>query len=411
MDSKDRVVNNENLSQEHYNKLWLLVEWEMQNGLNSYAIIESTEVIGHRDKDNMHTGKTIYVIRANKMVQATIVIISDDKNFLDTELKQLNRMSAVNLNKMKSLSNGHSVKRRRTTQNYSVSNDDSMTERSKSPAWSNHGDRVISPTPSSLNGHTMGLNRVIPPMTFHQQTQTDSKTTQSSNDFTEIQQQIAKIQVQQEAILDDHKNLKIVSNINNQYLVDLSEQMTNIKTLLKELTNKFLSVDKFEITQVGSTSENNFVVLEASPKNNKMNNKNDLILEDEYSNMSFQNVNNDSRGSLSLSDLQLNKSAPIILNKKNSSSSMSLNQSSTNIVLQDIVKNEWNDSNTSDEELVPIGCNKSMVPKYVMRSINWSSYKAATRKLLITLFPRNVLATHSLTGKPSPGKIKINNIQ
>ncbi|XP_045523551.1 protein insensitive-like [Pieris brassicae] len=43
-----------------------------------------------------------------------------------------------------------------------------------------------------------------------------------------------------------------------------------------------------------------------------------------------------------------------------------------------------------------------MVPKDVLANIKWESYKNATRKLLTAVFPREALATHSMSGKPSP---------
>lgn len=51
---------------------------------------------------------------------------------------------------------------------------------------------------------------------------------------------------------------------------------------------------------------------------------------------------------------------------------------------------------------VYIGANKTKVPRSVYESINWHNYSSATRKLLMALFDRTTLATHSLTGKPSP---------
>ncbi|CAH1154720.1 unnamed protein product [Phaedon cochleariae] len=53
-------------------------------------------------------------------------------------------------------------------------------------------------------------------------------------------------------------------------------------------------------------------------------------------------------------------------------------------------------------KMIQIGSSGTKIAKSTYDSINWNSYTAATRKLLITLFPRKVLATHSLTGKPSP---------
>ncbi|CAH0400958.1 unnamed protein product [Chilo suppressalis] len=53
-------------------------------------------------------------------------------------------------------------------------------------------------------------------------------------------------------------------------------------------------------------------------------------------------------------------------------------------------------------DLVPIGDGHATVPERLLKHMNWSSHTACTRKLLTAVFPREVLATHSLTGKASP---------
>ncbi|RVE45522.1 hypothetical protein evm_009861 [Chilo suppressalis] len=51
---------------------------------------------------------------------------------------------------------------------------------------------------------------------------------------------------------------------------------------------------------------------------------------------------------------------------------------------------------------VPIGDGHAEVPGRLLKHLNWTSYTACTRKLLTAVFPREVLATHTLTGKASP---------
>lgn len=97
---------------------------------------------------------------------------------------------------------------------------------------------------------------------------------------------------------------------------------------------------------------------------------------------------------------------------KRSKSGLSLNStngsSSTPIIhrsnqsLMEQVQRDWSFDASDGDEKVVIGTNKTEVPAHVLRSIKWDSYKSATRKLLITLFSRDMLATHSLTGRPSP---------
>ncbi|XP_075980383.1 uncharacterized protein LOC142979389 isoform X2 [Anticarsia gemmatalis] len=59
-------------------------------------------------------------------------------------------------------------------------------------------------------------------------------------------------------------------------------------------------------------------------------------------------------------------------------------------------------TNTDANDMVSIGYGHAKIPARIFRHINWNSYTSATRKLLTAVFSRRVLATHSLTGKPSP---------
>ncbi|XP_061379224.1 early boundary activity protein 2-like [Danaus plexippus] len=56
----------------------------------------------------------------------------------------------------------------------------------------------------------------------------------------------------------------------------------------------------------------------------------------------------------------------------------------------------------TNNDSVPIGDGNAVVPARLFRHMDWTSYTNATRKLLTAVFSRKVLATHSLTGKPSP---------
>ncbi|KAL0871338.1 hypothetical protein ABMA27_005080 [Loxostege sticticalis] len=52
--------------------------------------------------------------------------------------------------------------------------------------------------------------------------------------------------------------------------------------------------------------------------------------------------------------------------------------------------------------MVPIGDGHAYVPATLLLNMDWSSYTLVTRKLLLAVFPRSILATHSLSGKRSP---------
>ncbi|XP_050348198.1 uncharacterized protein LOC126772069 [Nymphalis io] len=53
-------------------------------------------------------------------------------------------------------------------------------------------------------------------------------------------------------------------------------------------------------------------------------------------------------------------------------------------------------------DMVSIGNGNVTVPARLMAEIDWTSHTSATRRLLQSVFPRRILATHSLTGKQSP---------
>ncbi|XP_068617837.1 uncharacterized protein [Battus philenor] len=56
----------------------------------------------------------------------------------------------------------------------------------------------------------------------------------------------------------------------------------------------------------------------------------------------------------------------------------------------------------SETDMVSIGSGNVSVPNKLLEDIDWTSYTGATRHLLQAIFPRRVLATHSLSGKQSP---------
>ncbi|XP_032592030.1 protein insensitive isoform X2 [Drosophila grimshawi] len=56
----------------------------------------------------------------------------------------------------------------------------------------------------------------------------------------------------------------------------------------------------------------------------------------------------------------------------------------------------------TDNVMVSIGPNDTRVPASIFENINWSVSSLATRKLLVAIFDREMLATHSMSGKPSP---------
>ncbi|XP_049875776.1 protein insensitive-like [Pectinophora gossypiella] len=83
------------------------------------------------------------------------------------------------------------------------------------------------------------------------------------------------------------------------------------------------------------------------------------------------------------------------------------NSSSITMATSDVSENETEERTKVKRknitiDLVSIGDGNAKVPSRLLDRLNWSSYTNVTRKLLTAVFSRNVLATHSLTGRPSP---------
>jgi hypothetical protein len=61
---------------------WLLVEVESNNELNSYALVESKDVVGQPLLETLNTGKLVIVNISGKQRRATVVMASSEqKNF------------------------------------------------------------------------------------------------------------------------------------------------------------------------------------------------------------------------------------------------------------------------------------------------------------------------------------------
>uniref|UniRef100_A0A1B0C0N8 BEN domain-containing protein n=1 Tax=Glossina palpalis gambiensis TaxID=67801 RepID=A0A1B0C0N8_9MUSC len=106
------------------------------------------------------------------------------------------------------------------------------------------------------------------------------------------------------------------------------------------------------------------------------------------------------------------------VNSKNGSTSASVNrrfgnnsllkvdpqQSSTSHANDNgyIRNNDIEQNYNADNIMVSIGPNNTRIPANIYETVNWTSASMATRKLLMTIFDRPTLATHSMTGKPSP---------
>lgn len=467
--------------------LWLLVQCERppnHGGQPYFEVIESSAVVQPKS-EQMTTGKTIEVLMGTTYVRATIFIISDDRAFLENELRQqtaiankrhhktaagsssgagsFSKHSNQNSQLNELINDGYTAikndriarkKRRLSTAMTTTTATTAERLRSPSPlAWSssNGGDH----SNHKNNGNTMTYN--IPPMTFDQQTQTDSKMLQDTNNSMNngiSVHHISSILANQEHILAEIQSIKAENRRTKEQLNNVSIEKMSMQTMLTELLQRFDRNKDSILTAIDSVCDKVTNQQQKQISNDyaaKPNETSMVVYTCSSVEKDHNAVSNESLAADQLIDLSVGNNVTIeqfdaSTMMDNSSSNMSSTQlhnlthnsdisncsmytitsSADMTILNDsakrngriaepkfgsvaeMVKHDWGSDgidNYGSNDIIIIGNNGTKVSRAILDQIKWSSHTNATRKLLSTLFSREVLASHSLTGKPSPGKI------
>jgi hypothetical protein len=301
-------------------------------------------------------------------------------------------------------------------------------------AWSGvsnnvNTERVVSPSPHLQSRKTTYERVSYHPMTYDQGTQTDPRfcgTTDVSEKIKELQRLIDM----NEQILNETKQMRNEIKMNRYLVESFTDEMGSVRKSLQSIENK---VDTFtyERPQYDSIGQEAQVLHKVEPKSlNRSEGANGngqpyYIIETaqdngENASMSLTGSNveyaveeleaDDSGRSTSRMSAYCDQASMMSnssmdgkgknFRRSHSSSNFSV-LSSTPLARSNSSSNlieEWNDM----EGDVAIGSNQTLVPVHILRSIDWKNYKTATRKLLVSLFPRSMLASRSLTGRPSP---------
>ncbi len=289
-------------------------------------------------------------------------------------------------------------------------------------AWSGvsqpgNNDRVVSPSPH--------LRKVVydhRPMTFDQGTQT-----QASED-NDMLKEIQRLIEMNDRILSEQKQMRNDFKM-NQYLVEsLTSDMSTVRKSIQAIQNKFENItfdrQPYEpISQEAQEMEKKMAPINTSNGTNNGLQPYYIIESGQEASENASNSLNGGNVEYTVEELEADDSGRSTsrisyhdqtsmmsnssvdgkgkdFRRSHSSTSFSMvsstplarSNSSTSLI------EEWNDL----EGDVAIGSFKTLVPVHVLRSIDWKNYKSATRKLLVTLFPRQILASRSLTGRPSP---------
>lgn len=396
-------------------KLWLLVE-ESYGGRNNFTIVDSEEVIGTPTKDHMHTGKTVRIRKGKITLPATIVYISDDRDFLEHELAELTNKEEHNSNR----------KRRRTNNDVQILSQQLIYPSQANWNHPNHqmtqytGDRIITPS-SAVTSRV--IQYVTPPMTFDQQTQTENKNNTNENVWG--RENFVNVLTTQNNILEVQKRCLDEALENKKLVSTLVEQIEVLKAMVVEANVKLSKLDQIQL----QLPSHNRILYDSAPNINEqqistsrviIHNDSSKQMNDDETEVIFtiaeesNHSNNNSR--MSFNDTNCSSASehgnnsirnPLTPQNHNNKSNISLSESNSNIannILADWNKDDGDFVIDVENDMVSIGNNKTQVSGHTIRQINWNSHTAATRKLLMALFPREILATHSLTGKPSPGR-------
>lgn len=328
-------------------------------------------------------------------------------------------MAEENLNLK--LRDGQLRKRRRI----SGSDRKDVDDDSSLSGWSGVSQNVNTERVMSPSAHIQQKTpRYVPPMMFDQGVQTDTRLTGESSGLNDKTQELQKLIEMNENMVAEQKLLKNEAKMSRLLVESFSDEFSamrksmqmiesKIETLLTErgqfdpIAEPAAVLSKKKILN-GSGTQPYYIIETQDGQvsgNASMNGSNLEYTVEEFENddsgrstsrMSFQDQT--SMMSNSSMDYGVAKKEPF--RRSHSSSNFSV-ASSTPLARAGSNSNlieEWTDV----EGDVMIGSNKTMVPVHILRAIDWKNYKAATRKLLITLFTRETLATRSLTGRPSP---------
>ncbi|XP_061510814.1 uncharacterized protein LOC4578401 [Anopheles gambiae] len=335
-----------------------------------------------------------------------------------------------------------------------------------------------------------------PPMTFDQQTQT----TGAASDAYGSQQQdahFARVLSYLESIMAEQKSCRMESDYNRKVMQELHEKLVDQHALLADMRKELTELHKKQQPSGKQGRSGDVMVANVVPESNgtvfsyetTSTNNNHIVVSSLKENgsqqwLKLQSVkriadvdrqqpdhttsnSNQSWASSSVAATSNNTTSTAAADDsiaKSCSESTANNttttmfvefedeivstignsspNSSSAVAVQELIRDDWNDSLQDSEaeqggggkgkrtrtsstavrrsvnkpakvildldptsEKVPLGSNNTLVPKRALEAVRWHSYKFGTRKLLQMLFTRETLASCSLSGRPCPARI------
>lgn len=318
--------------------LWALIKWESADGKITHAVCDSVNLIP-LSNDNKMPDKAVLAYIDGKKLKASIVIISDDKNLLHNEmLKEIQLCGGTS---------------------HLLFADDGGESNSDVPQVTHENNKLNQNTQTTFKpiDHT----RVLP--------------SQFNADL--------KLAMDLQSTLLAHNNeLSAATKRSSAQMARLSADITDIKSLLIDISSTLTDMDKnehkFHINGLDVVDEVEVTMNEKPNQTLKL--------------LTFVGSNDDNAAELqersdeSWRHTSIAQETPKRKSAKKGRKAFKLPKPNED----------------ENEDVVAIGDNGTLVSSFVLNAIDWTSHSVATRTLLITLFTRDVLASHTLTGKPSP---------
>ncbi|EAU75959.2 AGAP009151-PA, partial [Anopheles gambiae str. PEST] len=460
---------------------WALIEWDTANEEpNAYTVIESSQIVdipsheGRSDENHngpqrkrdagLYTGKMVHVRRGRYIMPATIVMISEDRKFLETELQELRVMVAnclMTKSRRDSVSsvtnskdNGGAGKRLSTAATTTTTQEPSGAAAGNEEATISFSSDCSHQTESSppppppmrtkMARYTHADRRApsrheAPPMTFDQQTQT----TGAASDAYGSQQQdahFARVLSYLESIMAEQKSCRMESDYNRKLTELHKKQQPSGKQGRSGdvmVANVVPESDGTVFSYETTSTNNNHIVVSSLKENGSQqwlklqsvkriadvdrqqpdhttSNSNQSWASSSVaatSNNTTSNAAADDSIAKSCSESTANNTTTTMFVEFEDEIVSTIGNSSPNsssaVAVQELIRDDWNDSlqDNPTSEKVPLGSNNTLVPKRALEAVRWHSYKFGTRKLLQMLFTRETLASCSLSGRPCPARI------
>ncbi|XP_069361256.1 uncharacterized protein [Maniola hyperantus] len=363
-------------------KMWLLVEWvDEQNLFSNYGVVNSNALINY--EPDLHTGKLVFIRDKHNNVarKGQILRVSDNKKYvkelklmLERQDNQVKSVLSLCMNTIKEMKTGPMFYNPNQTQSISCSSGANVLHQVPEPSTSDSDtDQEVNPE-LNMTKATLRYNNFQPKRSESATSGQISRVLHENILFSNRRSLVSSTPLPERLIPPGNLHRKLFfdqatqTDPSNDTSMDKLEQLESV---LHRLYTQFITlVSDLHI------NEDQLQTLEGMSVRSD-HNTDDVREESATDRQTTPSVELDSDSKRNVKGLQVRRASA----------------QTTNTGLPGA---------ENVDDMVSLGSGNVTVPARLMLGIDWSSYTSATRHLLQAVFPRKVLATHSLSGKQSP---------